>query len=587
MLKFVLVLAFAGLALGFKLDPFKYLEQYGYTEEENSKSAFSPSDYTNAIKRFQKFAHLPITGNLDDATITMMQMPRCGVKDIMPASSRSGDVRRKKRYVASSRYRRSRDITYRFLNYSPDLGRSETRRIIKLALDMWSNVTNLSFTEKTSGSATLMLKFEGGSHGCYYPFDGPGGVIAHAFYPDQSGVHFDEDEVFTDGENRGRNLLWVAAHEFGHSLGLPHSDVYEALMYPFYKGYKPDFKLPDDDIGAVQALYDSAPFDGLLMERWLNNKGMSTDRIEPDVCIYPHQPDSASVLKTFQAPSDSRDDLATRIRGYYTATQSGYNRFYICADKSAKLYVSSSVNPRDKKELVKVKYATGQSLISCRSSSVYLQSGQKYYVEAIHKDGQKDDYLKVGVKPQGAPLELLSSSNTKWALVDTSIQIMICKGRYETITCPSGYEIEIEDSAYGLFKSNPAHYDTVKRNCNFDHFSDRSGTRHANCKAPSSQRVVTAKCQKKQQCTLHAFDSEFSDHCGERVYSVLDVTYSCRPTGTVTTPLPQTTQPPTKAPCEDRPREAPHCPAWKKAGYCETHPQLKTYYCRKTCDNCP
>ncbi len=80
-------------------------------------------------------------------------------------------------------------------------------------------------------------------------------MLAHAFYPDHSGVHFDEDEEFTDGTHRGRNLLWVAAHEFGHSLGLPHSSVYEALMYPFYKGYVPNMKLPVDDIGAVQALY--------------------------------------------------------------------------------------------------------------------------------------------------------------------------------------------------------------------------------------------------------------------------------------------------------------------------------------------
>ena len=47
----------------------------------------------------------------------------------------------------------------------------------------------------------------------------------------------------------------MAAHEFGHALGLPHSDVYEALMYPFYKGYKANFELPLDDTGAIQALY--------------------------------------------------------------------------------------------------------------------------------------------------------------------------------------------------------------------------------------------------------------------------------------------------------------------------------------------
>ena len=104
-------------------------------------------------------------------------------------------------------------------------------------------------------NSSFLQRFEGGGHNCPYPFDGNGGTIAHAFYPHVGLIHFDEDEDFTDGVDQGRNLLWVATHEFGHALGLPHSDVYEALMYPWYKGYKPDFSLPADDTGAIRALY--------------------------------------------------------------------------------------------------------------------------------------------------------------------------------------------------------------------------------------------------------------------------------------------------------------------------------------------
>lgn len=53
----------------------------------------------------------------------------------------------------------------------------------------------------------------------------------------------------------GVNFFQVAVHEFGHSLGLAHSDVYSALMAPFYKGYQKDFSLGSDDVDAVQALY--------------------------------------------------------------------------------------------------------------------------------------------------------------------------------------------------------------------------------------------------------------------------------------------------------------------------------------------
>lgn len=53
----------------------------------------------------------------------------------------------------------------------------------------------------------------------------------------------------------GIDLFIVAAHEFGHSLGLAHSSVQGSLMAPFYQGYVPNYQLHSDDIAAIQQLY--------------------------------------------------------------------------------------------------------------------------------------------------------------------------------------------------------------------------------------------------------------------------------------------------------------------------------------------
>lgn len=51
------------------------------------------------------------------------------------------------------------------------------------AFKYWSDVSSLTFREvNPSSQADMSIKFGRRNHGDTYPFDGPGGVLAHAFF---------------------------------------------------------------------------------------------------------------------------------------------------------------------------------------------------------------------------------------------------------------------------------------------------------------------------------------------------------------------------------------------------------------------
>ncbi|KAK1900361.1 Collagenase 3 [Dissostichus eleginoides] len=149
----------------------------------------SSGTFQNKIKEMQRFFQLEVTGNLDDNTLELMNQPRCGVPDI-------GEYNHFPRNLKWP----TNNVTFRIVNYTPDLPKADVDRAIRNALNVWSDVTPLTFKKLREGIADIMISFGSLEHGDYNPFDGPNGLLAHAYPPGQGmggDTHFDEDENWT------------------------------------------------------------------------------------------------------------------------------------------------------------------------------------------------------------------------------------------------------------------------------------------------------------------------------------------------------------------------------------------------------
>ncbi|KAG1714679.1 Matrix metalloproteinase-16 [Nymphon striatum] len=157
------------------------------------------------------------------------------------------------------------DACFRVKKWTSGLDQHEARAQFKKALEIWSKHSKLTFREMNRMDrmdADIVISFYQGNHNDGHPFDGRGNILAHAFFPGkgrEGDAHFDSNEVWVPHEPKPDtdevSLFAVAAHEFGHSLGLSHSSVPGALMFPYYNGFKETDELPRDDIVGIQQLY--------------------------------------------------------------------------------------------------------------------------------------------------------------------------------------------------------------------------------------------------------------------------------------------------------------------------------------------
>ncbi|XP_031563080.1 metalloendoproteinase 1-like [Actinia tenebrosa] len=234
-----------------RINAVNFLKNYNYISHHTTGN----HDFKTAVETFQRFMHLPVTGHLDNATMNEMKRKRCGVPDVEIDDPSPGE--RQKRFAISKKKWNTTSLLYGFERYTNDMSVATQKAIIAKAFKFWADAGGMVFTLTNDlSNANIKIMFGTKRHGtCNTPFDGSGNILGHAFFPTDGRLHFDDDEFFTDGVNSGTNLLSVAVHEIGHTLGLAHSSDKNSIMFPSSPGYIPNLALGKEDVNAIKYLY--------------------------------------------------------------------------------------------------------------------------------------------------------------------------------------------------------------------------------------------------------------------------------------------------------------------------------------------
>lgn len=122
---------------------------------------------------------------------------------------------------------------------------------------------------------------------------------------------------------------------------------------------------------------------------------------------YPSKPSGREYLTSFESlRSDWADNFGQRVRGYLVPAVSGSYVLAISGDEQTQLLLSSDASPANAALIASSSAATAfrefTKFASQQSAPVALVAGQKYYIEALHKEGTGADHFSVGWKVPGS-----------------------------------------------------------------------------------------------------------------------------------------------------------------------------------------
>lgn len=148
----------------------------------------------------------------------------------------------------------------------------------------------------------------------------------------------------------------------------------------------------------------------ILREVWTGLDG--SDLVSSVPFGTPPVADSTRLLTSFEGPVNVSSYYGSRISGYVQAPVTGNYVFYIAGDNNCELWLSTSDAPAGKVKIAEIagvnaysSYRQWNKYPMQQSAPVALVAGQRYYVEALHKETAGGDHLSVGWQLPDGTLE--------------------------------------------------------------------------------------------------------------------------------------------------------------------------------------
>ncbi|MCI0534881.1 MAG: FecR domain-containing protein [Verrucomicrobiales bacterium] len=150
-------------------------------------------------------------------------------------------------------------------------------------------------------------------------------------------------------------------------------------------------------------------------EYWWNVVGRFVQNLTTNAVLQspPHRVESVSSMEKPDTLSPGEDAYGARYRGYLHPPISGEYTFWVAADDTGEVWLSTDEQPEKKRLICQTRewslfFRNWWLYPEQESAPIHLEAGRRYYIEALHKEGGGGDFFSVAWQPPGAEMEVIS-----------------------------------------------------------------------------------------------------------------------------------------------------------------------------------